>query len=450
MSEPALPTASASRPIEASPRLAAAPDLGMDRQIGRSRWRRSRGWVLSGAGLLALGAVAASFTLVPSAGTLSVPSEEITTSPAQNLPFRDYLPLRATVAPLHTVFVGAIQGGTVERVVAQDGATVAGDDVLAMLSNPQLQLDVTAREATIAGQLGAVSAQRLSLQQNLTNQDDAVAAASYNLLKARRELAIRERLRGQGFESDAGVSSFQDEAHYDASRLATLQAARLRDVAVAIRQKDEIDETAATLQNTLREVRGSLQALTLRAPVAGRLTNFSLQPGQNLRQGDAIGQIDSIDRYRLDADIDEFYLGRVAEGQQADADLDGSQARLTVARVRPQVTNGQFRAELTFDHAPPIGLRRGESVETRITLGRTRSALVLPNGPWLEASGGSFVFVMDATGQHAVRRAIVSGRRNPEQVEITSGISAGERVITSTYARYQAFSRLLVQARTAP
>jgi HlyD family secretion protein len=142
--------------------------------------------------------------------------------------------------------------------------------------------------------------------------------------------------------------------------------------------------------------------------------------------------------------VDEFYLGRVAVGQHATADIDGAPVALTVARVKPQVANGTFRAELTFDGAPPAGLRRGESTECRITLGATRTATVLPNGAWLESSGGATAFVLDADGRHARRRAITTGRRNPDQVEILSGLAPGERVLISATSNYDKYNLLNV------
>ena len=417
----------------------------MDRPVVRSRWSRSRRWLIAAGVMLAVGLGAFGVTLVPRAGSLAVQSGEITMGEASRAPFQDYLPARATVAPLHTVYVGAVEGGTVQRVAVQDGATVKAGDVLATLSNPQLRLDVTAKEAAIAGQLGGISNQRLLLQQNLTAEDDTIAKTKYDLLKAERELSIRRSLRAQGFESDAGLRSFEDESHYYAARLATLRQARQRDRDVARRQQGAIDQTASMLTDNLDEVRNDLQALTLRAPVAGRLTDFSLQPGESLNQGQGIAEIDSIDAFRVDADIDEFYLGRVLEGQPAAADIDGNRAALMVSRVKPRVKGGQFRVELTFARAPPPGLRRGETLDCRITLGRTRNALVLPNGPWLEGSGGNFAFVLDPNGRQARRRPITIGRRNPEQVEILSGLAPGERVVTSSYANYQNFSQLLVR-----
>ena len=111
------------------------------------------------------------------------------------------------------------------------------------------------------------------------------------------------------------------------------------------------------------------------------------------------------------------------------------------------MTNGRFRVELTFDGAAPPALRRGEAVDIRMTLGDTRPALIAPNGAWLEGSGGDYAFVMNRNGRRAERRAIRVGRRNPEQVEITSGLRPGERIITSSYAGFDKIDRVILPAR---
>ena len=88
--------------------------------------------------------------------------------------------------------------------------------------------------------------------------------------------------------------------------------------------------------------------------------------------------------------------------------------------------------ELTFDKVP-AGLNRGQTIDIRITLGAASRAVVAPVGGWLEA-GGSSAFVLDADGAHARRRSVKTGRRNPEQVEILSGLNPGERIVISNTA----------------
>jgi HlyD family secretion protein len=351
--------------------------------------------------------------------------------------------VRGEVAPLHTVFVTAVSGGQVDKVIVQDGAQVAADAALAMLSNPALKLDVTSKEATIADQLGGVTGQALTLERNRLDLQKEIADTDYNLITAEHDLYVRQQLHDKGFVSDALLKTYADTAAYYRTRLAALKTGQAEEARIEADQAAEIKQTGARLSSNLDVVRSSLDALTLRAPVAGRLTDFTLEPGQSLKPGDPVGQIDSEGAYKLTADVDEFYLGRVTPGQPATADLDGTSVAVAVSKVLPQVTQGRFRTELTFDGKMPTGLRRGQSVDIRITLGDTRPALVLPNGGWLEG-GGTYAFVLTPDGKRADRRAVAIGRRNPEQVEITSGLRPGERVVTSTSAGFDKFTHLIL------
>ncbi|MBS0332162.1 MAG: HlyD family efflux transporter periplasmic adaptor subunit, partial [Proteobacteria bacterium] len=198
------------------------------------------------------------------------------------------------------------------------------------------------------------------------------------------------------------------------------------------------------LNDNLSAVEASLDALVVRAPVKGRLTNFLLQPGQALKAGDNVGQVDSEGAYKLTAEVDEFYLGRVAVGQAAVADLGGRPLPLKVFRVLPQVAQGRFHVEFAFA-GPPPALRRGQSLEVKLVLGDTRPAVTLPNEAWMEASGGAYAFVLRPDGHRADRRAIVVRRRNPEQVEVAQGLRPGERVVVSSYAGLSPYAHLILR-----
>jgi HlyD family secretion protein len=414
----------------------------MDRKIARPKWRDRR-LVWAAGALVLIALVAAVIPLIPPPGSLTVKASDLEIGVAERAPFQDYLPVRGEVAPLHTVFVTAVSGGQVDKVIVQDGAQVIAGAALAMLSNPQLKLDVTSKEATIADQLGGVTGQELTLERNRLDRQKEIAETSYNLLTAEHELDARQQLHDKGFVSDTMLKTYADTAAYYRNRLATLRDGQVQEAKIEADQAAEIKQTGARLTSNLDVVRSSLDALTIRAPVAGRLTDFTLEPGQSLKPGDAIGQIDSEGAYKLTADVDEFYLGRVTPGQPATADLNGTSLPLTVSKVLPQVTQGRFRTELTFNGRMPAGLRRGESVDIRITLGDTKPALVVPNGGWLEG-GGAFAFVLAPDGKRADRRTIAIGRRNPEQVEITSGLRPGERVVTSSYAGFDKFAHLIL------
>jgi HlyD family secretion protein len=416
----------------------------MDRRIERPKWKHRRLATLVGGGAAAVAALVLGATLIPPPGSLTAKASDLEIAQVQRAPFQDYLPVRAEVAPLNTVYVTAVEGGEVEKVLVLDGTQVAAGTALATLTNPQLKLDVTSKEAEIAGRLGDASAQELTLERNRLDREKEISETSYSLLKAQHDLDVRQQLHDKGFVSDAEVKTFSDEASYYKNRLAELKTGQKQEDSIASAQSAQIRQTSSRLDSNLAVVRSSLDALVVRAPVAGRLTDFVLQPGQALKAGDSVGQIDSEGAYKLIADVDEFYLGRVAPGQQATADLGDKTVALTVSRVLPQVANGRFRAELVFKGAPPAGLRRGQGVDIRVTLGDTRPAVVLPNSGWLEAGGGGFAFVVAPGGHRADRRPISVGRRNPEQVEITSGLRPGERVVVSSYAGFDKFTHLIL------
>jgi len=419
------------------------PEAGMDRVLAKPRRRR---WIALAAGGAALAAVAAAAAwLAPEAHSLAVKAHDIEVATVRREPFQDYVPVRAAVEPLTTVYVTAVEGGQVEQVLVLDGSEVAAGAPLARLANPQLKLAVVSKEAEIAGRLGDVSGQELALQKAQADRERELAQATYDAQKARRELDRRKTLHDGGFESDVALKTAADEAAYTQARVASLQSGGAREASIGADQYARIRQLSGRLNDNLAAVEASLDALVVKAPSAGRLTNFVLQPGQPLKAGETVGQVDSEGAYKLTAELDEFYLGRVAVGQAASAELDGRALPLKVARVLPQVSQGRFHVELAFQGPPPAGLRRGQSLDLRLVLGDTRPAVTLPNSAWLEGSGGAFAFVVTPDGRRADRRTITVRRRNPQQVEIASGLAPGEKVVVSSYAGLSPYAHLVLR-----
>ncbi|KQM23722.1 RND transporter [Sphingomonas sp. Leaf11] len=397
----------------------------MDKRIARPRrawWQRRVTWIVVAAVLAAV----ALWRWLPAAGSTDIAASAIETGEVTRGAFDDYLPVRATVAPRLTTLVGVLSGGQVEQLLVQDGAMVAAGQPLATLANPELRLDVLTREAAIASQLGSIAGEGLGIERSRLDRSAQVSQAEYDLIKARRDLAIRQQLFDKGIVTEAGVAGYRAEAEYQARRLAQLRAGAGTEARITATQGQRLADTQARLSGNLAAVRGGLSALTIRAPAAGRLTNFTLQPGQTLKPGDPAGQVDSEGSWKLTADVDEYYLGRVAVGQKARAEG----ATLTVSKVLPAVKEGRFRVELTFD-TTPANLNRGQTLDIRITLGAASKAVVAPVGGWLAVDNGAFAFVVDADGTHATRRPVKLGRRNPEAVEILSGLTPGDRIVTT-------------------
>jgi HlyD family secretion protein len=226
----------------------------------------------------------------------------------------------------------------------------------------------------------------------------------------------------------------KDDLDYQTNRLQILKQSISQNESLQRSQLAQLRAAAASLNRSMGVAQGSLGQLSIRAPVTGQLSGFDIQLGQSLQQGERIGQIDSAGGDKLQADVDEFYLGRVAVGQTATADIEGRTYRLKVAKVYPQVRNGEFQIDLLFVGPEPSSMQRGQTVQAKLTLGDSSTAMLIPNGAFFNDTGGNWVFVVDKDGNSATRRAIQLGRRNSDFIEVVGGLKPGEKVITSSYS----------------
>jgi HlyD family secretion protein len=204
----------------------------------------------------------------------------------------------------------------------------------------------------------------------------------------------------------------------------------------------QMEDAVQQLDAGLKVVNDSIDALAVRAPIAGRLTDFRLQLGEIVKADQRVGRIDDPSQFKLTAQIDEYFLGSVTPGKAGSANINGRDYPVQVSRVFPQIKDGRFMAEVLFNGVAPAEMNPGQSAETRITLGATSSALLLPNDAFLADTGGAWAFVLTRDGRSAERRRIRVGRRNTGQVEVASGLAPGERVIVSSYTPFGNADRL--------
>ena len=389
--------------------------------------------VAAGAGAVLL-LVLLFWMLAPTANSQSVSAERLSIAPARNGLFEDFLPLRARVTPLVTIYLDAVEGGRVEQLAVEDGATVTKGQLLAVLSNADLQLSTLARQTEVEQQLNNMRSQELALQQTRSANMRDLNQAETDLAKARRLYDLQKPLSDRGFVSKKQFNDTADDLNYQTKRLAILKRSISQDEALQANQLAQLRASASSLNSSLGIARGSLNQLNIRAPASGQLSGFSIQLGQSLERGGRIGQIDSAGRNKLVADIDEFYLGRVAVGQTASLEADGKTYGARVSKVYPQVRNGQFQIDLVFDGPEPASLQRGQTMQIRLTLGDTERALLIPRGAFFNDTGGNWVFVVDRGGDSATRRNIQVGRSNAEFIEVLGGLKPGEQIITSSYS----------------
>ena len=378
----------------------------------------------------------------PSGSSQTVGADHVTISTVTRGTFDDFIPLRARVTPLLTVYIDAVEGGRVEKMLVEDGATVVAGQPIALLSNAELQLSTLARQTEVEQQINNMRSQELALAQTRLANERAVLEADLAAQKARRQYEREKPLAEKGFVTARQFADTRDQYEYEQRRLAVLRRSQATDARLQGSQLTQQKAAAQSMQSGLGIARANLDALQLRAPVGGQLSGFSVQVGQSLQRGERVGQIDSPGRNKLIAGVDEFYLGRVQLQQRAILDFGGKRYAARVTKIYPQVQNGQFQVDLQFLGDEPANIQRGQTMQARLTLGDPTPALLVPNGAFYNETGGNWIFVVTPDGRTAVKRNVRLGRRNAESIEVLEGLEAGEKVLTSPYTGYTDKDRL--------
>lgn len=418
-----------------------APVTGeaMDRPLPQRR----RSYLVWGIGvLLVLSVIAVIVWLIPRG--LRIAESDIRIATVTQGTFHNDVLVRSTAEPLRTIMLDVLESGRVEEVLVNDGAMVEKGALLFRLSNPQRRLDLVAREADRAQQISNLSVLRVSIETSETEHQRRMLDLNFTLAEAERQYKRYAELVKTGVISVATFESTRDRL--EQQKQALEDEKRRNEIGMRI-QRDgvrQMEQAIRQLDAGLNVVNESIDALAVRAPIAGRLTDFRLQLGEIVKSEQRVGRIDDPTQFKLTAPIDEYFLGSVVAGQKGSAGVNGRDYPVEVNRVFPQITGGRFLAELLFTGEAPPGMNPGQSAETRIALGGTSRGLILPNDAFLTDTGGTWAFVVSSNGRSAERRKIRIGRRNSNQVEVASGLASGERVIVSTYARFGSAERLQI------
>ena len=414
------------------PRSEAVTGGAMDRVVARRQIDKR---IMIGAGAAGVVLLVLLFWLfAPRADSQSVNPERLSIASVEQGVFDDFLPLRARVTPLVTVYLDAVEGGRVEKKLVEDGAEVVAGQPLAILSNAELQLSTLEKQAEVEQQLNNMRSQELALTQTRNSNLRDLNQAETDLAKMRRQYELQKPLADKGFVASKVLNDTRDDLRYQEQRLQILKQSIAQTEALQSSQLRQLRAAASSLNSSMGIAQTSLGQLNIRAPVSGQVSGFDIQLGQSLQQGERIGQIDSSGADKLMADVDEFYLGRVRVGEGASADIDGKTYRLKVSKIYPQVRNGQFSIDLVFVGPEPQSIQRGQTVQAKLTLGDSSRAMLIPNGAFFNDTGGNWVFVVDSGGKSATRRQVQLGRKNSDFIEVVSGLKPGERVITSSYS----------------
>ena len=347
--------------------------------------------------------------------------------------FNDYITVPGTVEPISTVFLDAQEGGRVEEILIEEGSMVRKGDIILRLSNPDLYLNILDSEAQLAEKenflrntLVAMEQDRLQIKRELLN-------LKYDVERKERNYRQNVELRKDSLISvEEFLRSKEDLDMAKQSRELFIERQKQDSVFRSV-QVENLQNNLENMRRNLGLVRQRVENLNVRATVDGQLGLLVPEIGQSIARGFNMGQINVLTSFKVTAQIDEHYIDRVRTQLTAKLDRQGSEFDLVVRRVYPEVRNGTFEIDMTFENSVPDNIRTGQTYYISLQLGQPKRSLLVPIGGFFQETGGQWIFVLDETESFATKRDISIGRKNPKYYEVLEGLQPGEKVIISGY-----------------
>ncbi len=363
--------------------------------------------------------------------------------------------MSGTLEPVEKIHVVAPFNASVEKIFCQYGDEVKKGDPLLLLETSEFEVEVRNAEAEYIKALQAYN------ELKDWSESNEMARAKRSLMKARRELDVNRRKLDEaqllfdkgivsGNELDGAKAAVQNgelELKAADEDLATVKskggAANVRVAEMALMNARTKKET---LEAKLRrgEIRAPESGVIMLGGAEGGKQAKPLEKGAPVKEGDVLLSVGNLAGLTVRADVDEIDVGKIGIGQKVRVTGDafpGVTLAGRVSAVSSQARQGgmgaigvpTFEVMVTISEIPAAvrrQIRLGMTATMEVQVYENKDALMVPIDAVEVADGKAKVRVRDkATGE--VREVPVkTGTTNVTSVEIKSGISAGDQVLT--------------------
>lgn len=304
--------------------------------------------------------------------------------------------------------------GYVQQISVRVGDHVRAGQTLVTLEVRDLDSAVRTAEVSKAEVQAAIPEAESSIGAARANQE--LARATFRRME---DLFTKKSISNQEFD-EASARLKAAEASYEMAR------ARRAQIDSRLAQADQGIRSAAVMRDYAK----------LTAPFAGVVTARNVEPGNLASPGTPLLVVEQEGSLRLEAMLDESRLGSVKVGQTVEVSLEALDKKLVakVSEIEPSVDPASRSYTVKIDLPAMAQLRSGMFGRT-VFATSARKVLTVPAGAVQERGQLQTVFAVEDGAAHA--RLVTTGERGAAGVEILSGLSAGEQVVSPIPAGLQ-------------
>ena len=376
---------------------------------------------------------------------LRVDGSTILTGTARQGEFNDYIRVSGQVQPMTTVQLSPTEGGNVKRIVVEEGSHVNEGDVIVVLGNENLDMQILNSEAELAEKENILRNTMISMEQQKLSVHQEKLSLQIEVRRARRAYEQNKALYEEKLIAKEEYLKASEDYELAKDKLELVSDRERQDSLYRSVQIAQMHESLENMRLNMNMIRRRKENLSVKAPISGELGLLDVELGQSVAAGAKIGQINNLDSYKIEAQIDEHYIDRVAPGLEATFERQSEKYSSVIRKVYPEVRDGKFKADFRFEGQQPENIRTGQTYYLNLQLGQSAEAILIPRGSFYQNTGGKWVYVLNADGTKATKRSVRIGRQNPQYYEVIEGLAPGDKVIISAYDAFGDKDELLIK-----
>jgi HlyD family secretion protein len=349
------------------------------------------------------------------------------------------VPGRVVAAVSPTLFAPA--AGSVSLVV-KAGDEVTRDQVLATIASPELENTLKQEQAQLATLDVEVRRQRIETRRAQLSAQKLIDEARVTLDAAEREMQRADIAFEKGAISKVDWLKAGDVQKN--ARIGFTHAEKEAGLEVeSLRFEQETRELALERQRLkVEEIARVVDGLTVRAPVAGMVGAVAVTEKAAVAANAPLLTVVDLTRLEVEVQIPETYADDIGIGMNAEVRVGNESIAATVSAISPEIANGQALGRVRFSAGQPASLRQNQRVNARIVMEEKADVLMVARGPFVDTGAGRVAYVLE--DGLATRRAIAIGATSIAEVEILSGLVAGERIVISAIDGFENQQRVIV------
>lgn len=348
-------------------------------------------------------------------------------------PFPEVVGAVGTVRSRTQSVLSAKITASVVAVRAKEGDRVKAGQIVVELDDRDLKTQLQRAEAGLREAKNALEEVEAVIQA----QEKAIEAA-----QTQEELARATLTRYTALLERRSVAPQEYDEVAAKSKAAAAELQRAQRVRVSLSAKKS--QTLARIDQAEEELHHAQVVFgytTVRAPFDGIIVAKSVEIGNLAAPGAPLVTVEE-ERYRLEATVQQSEIKKIRIGQQAETDIDVINRKPSgpIIEIVPAADPHSRTFTVKIDLPPAPGLRSGLYGQARVVVGRQQALAILRKAV-VERGQLEGVYVLDQE-QIARLRLVKTGKAYGEQIEILTGLNAGERIVTEGVERLSDGSRV--------